>query len=146
MRAVLVLLCCVSMTFAAPPPRKPKSLAKKPAVVAPKAPLPLTMPYGMPPEIGDRGRLVGQRFKVVQVANEGEALIRIEWYTHTPGVAGRDVLTYHEELAWLRADTTKLIDGRLVTDKRVFRVTGKHKYNTLTGPKTVIVLEPESEN
>jgi len=142
LRAVLLVLCFVSTTFAQDakrPTKRPPRVAKPPVVMAP------AMPYGTPPSIGDRGQLVGRRFIVLQVVDDKNAIITIDWHSHTPGPDGRDALQAHTETAWLKGDTAKLIDGRLVADTRIFRVTGKHKYTTNFGTKTVIVLEAEPE-
>jgi hypothetical protein len=141
LRAALLVLLFASSTQAYEPPRA----AQRRPVQKKAEPLKIpTMRHGAPPEVDDVGRLIGQRYQVHQVIDEANALVWLEWYTNEPQATGRTTLKEHREFAWIRLDTRKLVDGRLVKDDRVFKVVGTKRYMALGGVKTVIVLEPVS--
>ncbi len=119
--------------FSAPP-------AKKPA----KAPAKPSFPRNRAPEVGDKGMLFAQRAKVIQIIDEKNALVEVEWYVDGfKGVGGVIENTTKEknELVWLVRPTAGMVDGRLFETEELFEVTGTKRYDSKGGQRTIPLVE-----
>lgn len=101
-------------------------------------------------EVGDIGRLVAGRAKILQVIDKSNAIAETEWYTLTRRArtlqgGGQTVDTVNQErneTVWLKLPTTRgMRDGRIHETEQVFDVIGTHTYQTAAGSNTVLVLE-----
>lgn len=133
----LVLLFCG--IAAAQTPKKPQKPATTETVQR-------ITKAGRPPQIDDVGRLIGDRYKVYQVQDAGNALIEIEWYDLErldtgKGGPERHRLREHNEVAWLVDDTRGLVDGRLIHTTKTYKITGTKSYQSTLGKHTVLLLE-----
>ncbi len=116
-----------------PPKQTPPKQPKKP----PKPPRPPF--YSTPgPEIGRRGYV--EWLAVTQIVDDKNMVGHI-WakIRHNPEARG------HKLRVWVTGmDTVGMVDDRKYNVKRVFKITGTKRYETLFGSSTVFVLEPSN--
>ena len=140
----LIVLCMTAFngafdqSFGAPPVKKPTKAPSKPS-----------FPRNRAPAVGDKGMLYGQRAKVIQIIDDGNALVEVEWYVDGfKGAGGTTIertLKEVNEIVWLVRPTAGLIDGRVLETDDLFEVTGTKRYESKAGQRTIPLVEVPDE-
>lgn len=104
------------------------------------------LPMDRAPKVGDAGRLVLGRLKVVQVVDADNVIGEIVWYQSAARAAtlrgGTQVVDQQNEsryeVVWLTVPTQGMVDGKLHRTNQLFFVSGSRTYDTAAGTNTVL--------